>query len=616
MNQVSTALVLAVVVAALYYGQAILLPLGLAILLSFALAPLVVRLRRLGLGRIPSVLTVVILVTMALSGLTLLVTTQLMSLASDIPRYEWNIRSKIRSLRDAMPEGGVLSRATSALQDLNKEIEKAAEPEPARVGQKLGEGEVDVDKPVPVEIHDRPPTTIETLRDVLGPLVQPVVSTGMIIVFVIFMLIERTELRDRLIRLLDERDLTRATKAIDDAAKRVSRYLLMQLMIAVMHGVPYGLGLWLIGIPNPFLWGLLATVLRFIPYLGPVMAAVCPLLLALAVDPGWSMVLTTAALILALELFTNNVLEPWLYGNVTGLSPVAILVAAVFWTSLWGPVGLFLSVPLTVCVVVLGRHAPQLAFLDLLLGDKPALSMPERIYQRLLAGDRHEAIELAETFEGEHGFLDLADEILIPVLRHAEQDRERRSLDAPTQDRMARVVEEIGSYLAESDPHAYDPPGQAENGAQRPRVLCVGGRHALDLASAAVLGRALETAEIDARVLANTDLRGGEFLGHTGDRPQLVCITYLSPPSPQHSRRIVRRLRAWLPAEVPIIACDWFATERGRFALPERDTDRSVTTVREAIADVRRSVGLPPIPDEVEAASADTAQLTPAAAGG
>ena len=231
-----------------------------------------------------------------------------------------------------------------------------------------------------------------------GPLVAPIATAGLVVVFVIFMLLQREDLRDRIIRLVGASDVARATEAMDDAAKRISRYLLMQLVINVLYGIPVGIGLYFIGVPNPILWGLLATVLRFIPYLGPVIAALFPIALSFAVAPGWTLPLLTIALFVTLELFSNNVLEPWLYGSSTGLSPVAVLVAAVFWTTLWGPVGLLLSTPLTVCLVVLGRHVPQLGFFDVLLGDEPALPPELKFYQRLLARDPEEATELAEEY--------------------------------------------------------------------------------------------------------------------------------------------------------------------------------------------------------------------------
>jgi predicted PurR-regulated permease PerM len=384
-----------VVVGALYLGRDILIPLALAILLSFMLAPVVIRLRRLGLGRIPAVVAVVLLLFLALLGLGSIVASQVVHLADNLPRYEWNLRSKIRDLRIAIPSGGVVERTSEMLRDLGQELEEAAAP--AEKEAKSG-AEPEAPKPVPVQVQEPQAPPLQTLRELGGPLVAPIATAGLVVVFVIFMLLQREDLRDHVIRLLGARDVARATEAMDDAARRISRYLLMQLVINVLYGIPVGVGLYFLGVPNPVLWGLLATVLRFIPYVGPVIAALFPIALSFAVAPGWTLPLLTIALFVTLELFSNNVLEPWLYGSSTGLSPVAIVVAAVFWTALWGPVGLLLSTPLTVCLVVLGRHVPQLGFFHVLLGDEPALAPELKFYQRLLARDPEEATELAEEY--------------------------------------------------------------------------------------------------------------------------------------------------------------------------------------------------------------------------
>ena len=365
----ATVAVVVVVVGALYLGRDILVPLALAILLSFMLAPIVIRLRRLGLGRIPSVFAVVVLLFVVLLGLGSIVASQVVHLAENLPRYEWNLRAKIRDLPIAVPSGGVVERTTDMLRDLREELEKATKGPEAKGTDAAAEQPV---KPVLVQVQE-PVAPMQTLRELGGPLVKPIATAGLVLVFVIFMLLQREDLRDRIIRLVGSGDVARTTEAMNDAAKRISRYLLMQLVINVLYGLPVGIGLYLIGVPNPILWGLLATILRFIPYVGPMIAALFPIALSFAVAPGWTVPLLTIALFVTLELFSNNILEPWLYGSSTGLSPVAVLVAVVVWTTLWGPVGLLLSTPLTVCLVVLGRHVPQLAFFDVLLGDEPAL---------------------------------------------------------------------------------------------------------------------------------------------------------------------------------------------------------------------------------------------------
>ena len=252
--------------------------------------------------------------------------------------------------------------------------------------------------PVPVEIHQPNPSPFLLLQQFAVPLLQPFATAGIVLVFVIFFLLQREDLRDRFIRLAGAGDLRRTTVAMDDAASRLSRYLLTQTAINTSFGVLVGTGLWFIGVPHPVLWGILGMLLRFVPYIGPVIAAALPAIVAFAVDPGWAMLLWAVALFLVVELAIGQVIEPWLYGHSTGLSGIAVVVAAAFWTLLWGPVGLLLSTPLTMCLVVLGRHVERLQFLEVLLGDQPALAPEEAFYQRMLAGDPDEAAHQAEEF--------------------------------------------------------------------------------------------------------------------------------------------------------------------------------------------------------------------------
>ena len=359
---------LVVVIAALYFGRDVFVPLALAGLLSFALAPLIATLRRWGIPRTSAVITVVLVAFLGIFIFGFIVAGQVSQLGASLPRYEHNIREKIGSLQSGAPGGGLIDRAAEVLRDLRHDIEEATEAPAEEQAKSPLEPEASEPEPIPVQIRQPDPAPLQMLQTIVGPLIQPLATTGIVIVFVVFMLLKREDLRDRFIRLVGSRDLHRTTQALGDAAERVGRYLLMQLVVNVAYGVPIGIGLWLIGIPNPLLWGMLSIVLRFVPFLGPIIAAAFPLALSIAVDPGWSMLLWTAALFIVLELISGNVLEPWLYGASTGLSSIAILAAAIFWTWLWGPVGLLLSTPLTVCLVVLGRHVPQFEFLNVLLG--------------------------------------------------------------------------------------------------------------------------------------------------------------------------------------------------------------------------------------------------------
>jgi predicted PurR-regulated permease PerM len=591
MSPTATVAVLVVVVGALYLGSEILIPLALAILLSFALAPIVIRLRRWGLGRIPSVLAVVLLLLIALAGLGSIVATQVADLATNLSTYEWNLRTKIRELRIAVPSGGVIERTSDMLRDLRQELQEATNPPGAEAeGEASPSGEGEPVKPVLVQVQRPPPAPLETLRDVGGPLIAPFATAGLVVVLVIFMLLQREDLRDRVLRLVGGREVARATDAMDDAAKRISRYLLMQLIINVLYGIPVGVGLYLIGVPNPILWGCLATVLRFIPYLGPVLGALFPIALSFAVAPGWTLPLLTVALFVVLELFSNNVLEPWLYGASTGLSPVAVLVAAVFWTMLWGPLGLLMATPLTVCLVVLGRHVPQLAFFDVMLGDEPALSPEVKFYQRLLARDPDEAAELAEEYL-EDGSLDkLYNSVILPALVHAEQDRLRGSLHRAAVEEIAEdtigVIDELEEEHLLSDEHAGDTAAVSLKPAS---ILCVGARNGLDEAAAAMLAHLLTRRGAGARAMSRSEISGRNLASLERQGIALICLSYVNAGATQHAQRTLRRLRQHFGTEVRMMLGMWSAdssAEAPQDLLQATGADLVVTSLRQAVREI------------------------------
>jgi predicted PurR-regulated permease PerM len=555
--------IIAMIVAALYFGQEILVPLALAILVSFALAPFVIRLRKWGLGRVPSVLAVVLLLFALLIGFGSIVAIQIVDLADNLPTYEYNIRDKIRSLKAAAPDGGVVERTSEMLRDLNQELKEATEdPVEGTVGQATPEGRLDVVEAIPVEVREPEPPPLQAFQDVAGPLIGPVTTGGLVLVFVIFMLLQREDLRDRLIRLVGSHDVRRTTEAMDDAAQRISRYLLMQLIINILYGIPVGVGLYLIGVPNPILWGLLATVLRFVPYLGPAIAALFPIALSFAVDSGWTMPLLTIGLFLMLELFSNNVLEPWLYGSSTGLSPVAIIVAAVFWTTLWGPIGLLLATPLTVCLVVLGHHVPQLQFFDVLLGNEPALPAEVKFYQRMLARDPDEAAELAEDYIEDKRLADVYDAVIAPALGFADQDRLRGGLDRETVRGVSEDALEVIDYLAEEE---LTEEGPTDNGApvarpyEEPSILCIGARNGLDEAAAAMLAHLLARRGLGAKVLPNEVVSIRNLSRLERDGVALICLSYVNPAAVQHAHRLVRRLRQHFGSDVRLMIGLWNA---------------------------------------------------------
>ncbi|PWC94965.1 AI-2E family transporter [Azospirillum sp. TSO5] len=553
-------LIITLIVVTLYVAADILMPIALAVLLGFVLTPIVSRLERWRLGRVPSVLAVVVLLFLAIIGFGAVVGSQLGDLADNLPTYQRNIHTKIESLRSATAstgDRGAIKQATEAFRDLKQELENATGgATPAQQGttaapapQAGAAATPPRREPVPVRIDQSDTGVFDLASRFLGPAMTPIATAGMVLVFTIFMLLQREDLRDRLIRLVGSGDLSRTTEAMNDAGERVSRYLLMQVVVNVTYGIPIGVGLWLLGVPNPLLWGLLATVLRFIPFLGPVIASAFPILLSFAVDTGWTLPLLCIALFVAVELFSNNVVEPWLYGTATGLSSLAIIVAAVVWTTLWGPIGLLLATPLTVCLVVLGRHVPQLHFLEVMLGDRPVLPDEAKVYQRLLARDPTEATELAEERLGTCSPVELADGLLLPALSLAEQDRQRGTLNP--EGRQA-VAEGMASLLDElSDTVA--PAGDA------PHVLCVGARNNLDEAAAGLLaylltGRGTRTDVVPCEKVSSRTIAS---LGTAG--VDAVVLSSLNPSALGHSRRLVRRLRLHFGPHVPILLCLWSA---------------------------------------------------------
>src|SRR6476620_5726632 len=453
LSAVATAILAVIIVAMLYFGREIFVPISLAILLSFVLAPLVGILQRSRVPRGLAVVSVVIFAFALIFAMGSLLATQLTQLAGELPRYQSTITEKIQSFRDTKAGRGTLERASDMLKDLSKELDR-----PKDAAAASGSGPIASPRtpgaqvPVPVEVRQPDPGALESLQILISPLVHPLATTGIIIIFVIFILLQREDLRNRLIRLAGSYDLQRTTAALDDAAGRLSRLFLTQLIVNGAFGVVIGIGLWLIGIPSAILWGILAAVLRFVPYIGAVIAAAFPLALAVAVDPGWSILLWTLALFLIVEPVVGHVIEPMVYGHSTGLSPVAIVASATFWTALWGPIGLVLATPLTVCLVVLGRHVERFEFLDVMFGDRPALSPPELFYQRMLAEDPSEAVDKAEEFLKERPLSIYYDEVALPGLKLAQNDIARGALDRMQSERIkTAVVEVVDDLIDQAD---------------------------------------------------------------------------------------------------------------------------------------------------------------------
>ena len=449
LSAVATAILAAIIVMVLYFGREIIIPIALAILLSFVLAPLVGLLQRVRIPRGLAVVSVVMIAFAVIFAMGSLLATQLAQLAGDLPRYQSTISEKIQSFRETTAGRGTLERASGMLKDLSKELDK-----PKEAATALGAGARPngaPPKPIPVEVLQPDPGALQSLQSLISPLLHPLATTGIIVIFVIFILLQREDLRNRLIRLAGSHDLQRTTAALDDAASRLSRLFLIQLLVNGSFGLVIGIGLWLIGVPSAILWGILAGVLRFVPYIGAFIAAAFPLALAVAVDPTWSMLLWTVALFVVVEPIVGHVIEPMVYGHSTGLSPVAVVASATFWTALWGPIGLVLATPLTVCLVVLGRHVERLEFLDVMFGDRPALSPPEIFYQRMLAGDPTEASEKAEEFLKERSLSSYYDEVALKGLQLAQADAERDALDRERMVKIRDAVSEFANNISEQE---------------------------------------------------------------------------------------------------------------------------------------------------------------------
>lgn len=504
--------------AALYFGRDILIPFALALLISFATAPVVLQLRKLGLPRTVAVVLVIIALSIAATVFLVLVASQAIDLAGNLPQYQSNLEAKIQSIKEVAPGGGLIDRLMAMVARLSQEATERATLAP--MGADGAQG-----KPVPVQLVPAALTPLQLAWEVGAPLIEPFAIIGVVLVFSVFMLLEREDLRNRLIWLLGAQDLTRATAAMDDAAQRLSRFLLAQAVLNFGYGTAFGIGLWFIGVPNPVLWGLLAAVLRFIPLVGTVAAATLPTILAFAVDPGWLMPLETIALFVVLDLITVNVGEPLLYGGSTGISPFAVLFATIFWLTLWGIPGLLLAVPLTVCLAVLGRHVPQFGFLDVMLGSTPALAPEAHFYQRILAGDPLEASELAERGLQSQTRQALFEGTILPAIRMAQADRQRGALDGSQ-----RTAVWGGILAAVADLDEDEPEGAAA-------VLCLGARDELDQAAALMTGQLLAERGIACAYAE----RGGAVPDLAGI--PVVMVAHAGSVTSHQLGRLIRRLR-------------------------------------------------------------------------
>jgi predicted PurR-regulated permease PerM len=609
-----SAVIAAIVVAAVYFGRPILVPLALAILIAFALSPLVRLLRKLSLGRVLSVLISLLLAVVVMGAVGTFIASQAARVAVELPHYQRNLTKKIQSIRGTAANNSLVRSATSVLNNIGNEI--AAPPpqlnDTANTANKAA-------PPVPVVV-ERPRTTpLDVIQSVAGPLLEPLVTMTLVIVFVGFILLQKEDLRDRFIRLAGYQDLQRTTLALDEAADRLSHYLFSQTAINTTFGIVIGTGLWLIGIPNPGLWGLLAGMMRFVPYVGVPLAALFPLALAFAIDPGWAKVLYTAALYFTIEPVVGQLIEPVVYGRNMGLSAVAVVVAAVFWTWVWGSVGLLLSTPLTMCLVVLGRHIEPLKFLDVLLGDQPPLAVEESLYLRMLAGDPDTAALEAEAFIRNNSLREFFDDVALKALALAQRDSDRGVLD---RERLAQIRETVDAMIENLAEHSEIPAGiEGEEQAaaaleedeipghwRHQPVWCVAGRSALDEAAAALLAHVIEKRGLHTRVVSATEVSPANLARLDCSGVQVICISYLDPGNYKNARYLVRRLKKRMPQVHPI-ACFWQLTENDSHyldsveAMEMDDVVSSLSQAADRILVLARRANVQPTPNTPVAAA-------------
>lgn len=582
-SKASFFIAVALTIAMLYFGRRIFIPLALALVLSFLLSPVVGAFEKVRLGRVPSVLIVMVLCCGLAAGVAWGVANQFVAIMGHIADYRSNLVEKVHSLRPTTH--GPITEATAAIRELNKELaannEALSKNSPERIS-----------RPIPVQVTAPPSNPIQDVTAILGPIADPIETVGIVIIFTAFTLMKREDLRNRLIRLGGEGRLHVVTQALDEASRRLSRYLWLQFVVNVTYGTVFGAGLYVIGVPHAFLWGALEALLRFVPYIGTLLGASFPIALSLAVFPGWKHALLALALFVVLEVTVANAVEPWLYGSNTGISSLAILVAAVFWTTLWGLPGLILSTPVTLCLMLAGRYVPRLHFLEVVLGDEPVLTPGEHFYQRLLAMDADEARDIAEAHLRERTLESLYECVLIPALGLAEQDRHMDAIDEQMSDFVVQNTRELIEDLGDR----YEQQALGESGVDsgqrvasaKPGIACVPARDDSDELVAMMLAQLLRLEGSNAIELrVNRTEAMLEELSHHAFR--IACVSALPPFAVGHARVLCKRLRARFPETRTIVGLWNFASGS------EKARDRigvgiagAATTLAEAISLIRR----------------------------
>jgi predicted PurR-regulated permease PerM len=588
-------------ITVLYFAREILIPLAFALILTFVLSPVVALLQRSRIGRAPSVAVTVLMLIAAAGSVGWVIAFQLVDVAKELPRYRQNIHLKLEALR--IPTKGPLGLAANSLREIARELSSPVAPTPDLVAPAQSRKQRTAPNtpavPLPVQIVQPPADGLEYLCDLFQPVLRPVALIGLVLLFTVFMLIKRFDLRHRLFRLVGLSQINIMTRALDEAAQRVSRYLLMQVLVNAGFGALFGIGLYLIGVPNPALWGVVAGLLRIVPYVGTMVAAALPIALSLAAFDNWLPPLLVFLLFAGLELIIANFLEPWLYGANTGISSLALLVAAIFWTVLWGPAGLILSTPLTVCVVVLGRYVPQFAFLHTLLGDEIALGAGAQIYQRLLAMDQAEAHAIVDRCLKEKSLVELYDSVLIPALNLAEQDRHKGAIDTTREEffflSINDMITELSEYqLARVPSPAEDAAAQA-GPAERlsARIICLPANDRADEVTAAMLAQLLEQAGHATVCLPIGHASPAEMLALIEIRPDdIVCISALPPYAFPPARTMCKLIRERYP-KLKLVSGVWgFSgdTEKAKARFERTQPDRLLTSLAQAVEQIQELI--------------------------
>ncbi|WP_164103663.1 AI-2E family transporter [Candidatus Laterigemmans baculatus] len=550
----------------LYVAKAVLVPIALAVLLTFLLAPAVIRLQRLGLPKGVAVLAVATLAFALIGGVGWLVSRQLFALAQELPEYRPRVEAKVEGLKESWSsEGGVVTNIRGLLEGVQRKFEEEDEASAASAADRVAPEILEEEVPVAVRVAPEEPAFAETFNTVISPLIEPLAMVGLVLVLVLFMLFTREDLRNRIVSLSGQTNLAVTTKALDEAGKRIARYLVMQAVINSSYGIAVTVGLFFLDVPYALLWGVAAAVLRYIPYVGPWVAAVLPLGYSVLTSSGWWQPLGVLALIAVLELVSNNVMEPLLYGHGVGVSSVGVILAAVFWGWLWGPVGLVLATPLTICLVVAGRYFPALSFFNRLLGDVPEVEPHIIYYQRLLAKDDDEAEELFDDRAEREGLAAACQHVLVPALELAKRDR-LRGLIEPEQyefilDAAEEHLEEVPEPPAADEATARESREAKRFGAtpaaeELPLVLGYGLRDQADEALLAVMSQLLDTNHCRFVPLSRSLLISEVLEKIRNEPPAGFCLLGLPPGGLRRARTFVKRLRTAAP-ELKIAVGRW-----------------------------------------------------------